>query len=67
MKVLKIIIGMTLILLSFCFTMAMGGMQIALGAEDTVLIGVLNPMSGRVSRLEPYSIGAVKLAIKEIN
>jgi branched-chain amino acid transport system substrate-binding protein len=67
MKVPKIIIGMTLVLLSFCFTMAMGGMDNALGAENTVTIGVLNPMSGRVSRLEPYSIGAVKLAIKEIN
>nr|NIR14656.1 hypothetical protein [Desulfobacterales bacterium] len=59
MKVPKIIIGITLVLLYFCFTMAMGGIDTAFGAEDTVTIGILNPMSGRVSRLEPYSIGAV--------
>jgi branched-chain amino acid transport system substrate-binding protein len=67
MKMYKRITTMTFIAVFFSFFMAWGGPDIALGAEDTIRIGVLNPMSGRVARLEPYSIGAVKLAIKEIN
>jgi len=67
MKMGKIFVRMIFILSFFCLAMTWGDMEIALGAEDTVVIGVLNPMSGRVSRLQPYSIGAIKLATKEIN
>ncbi len=67
MKKKKVFITMTIVSLLFCLAITWGGLEIALAKDNTILIGVLNPMSGRVSRLEPYSIGAVKLAIKEIN
>lgn len=58
---------MSIVSLIFCLALIWIGPEPARAEENTILIGVLNPMSGRVSRLEPYSIGAVKLAIKEIN
>lgn len=67
MKTQKNFLTISIISLFFCLIMSWGSPEIVCAEEDTVLIGVLNPMSGRVSRLEPYSIGAVKLAIKEIN
>ena len=58
---------MAFVCLIFCLAFIWLGQETAKAEDNTILIGVLNPMSGRVSRLEPYSIGAVKLAIKEIN
>lgn len=67
MKKKVIFTTMSIVSLIFCLALIWIGPEPARAEENTILIGVLNPMSGRVSRLEPYSIGAVKLAIKEIN